>query len=153
MTQLLRDYALAAKGVLEGVAPESTQFYPSCGGAGIKGQEHGIVLGGCRLDQHVEAHLHCVAVAANVLLGQGNRPLWTQSCHPQSTRGGPSRRDQQIFLIASCLYPGGGGALGRKADKKKYVATNRQELHAIALVGRLSGKWPPYVDPDFGEWV
>ncbi|CBJ33431.1 hypothetical protein Esi_0480_0007 [Ectocarpus siliculosus] len=144
---------MAAEAALESASTESRVFIDSCGGSGIAGEEHRIPLGGCRLDNLLEDQLAKVAVAASVLLGNGNRPLYAASSHPHTTRSVHSRKDQQILLIARCLYPGGGGVVGREEDGRRHVAVNRQELHAIALVGRLKNLWPPYVDPEFGEWV
>lgn len=149
----LKAYALRSQEILKGVAPDQIGFHASFTGAGLKGQEHSILLGGCSLDQHLlHGNLEKIAIDASALTGKGNRPLWKTSLHPQSTRKGPSLKDQYITLIAQCLYPGGGGPLGKKLDMTRDTTAVREELNAIALVGRLQGEWPPYVQPGFGKW-
>ncbi|CAN0309887.1 unnamed protein product, partial [Ectocarpus sp. 13 AM-2016] len=143
----------ASKAALESASTESRVFIDSGGKSGIAGEEHRISLGGYRLDNLLEDQLDRVAVAASVLLGNGNRPLYVTSSHAHTTRSVHSRKEQQMLLIARCLYPGGGGVVGREEDTRGHVAVNRQELHAITLVGRLKNLWSPYVDPEFGEQV
>ncbi|CAN0403881.1 unnamed protein product, partial [Ectocarpus fasciculatus] len=112
MSNLLEDYARQARQHLENVSPESLAFTDACGGAGIRGLEHAIVLGSVDLATHSEADLKKLASAASVLSGRGNSLLWLRPSHGHSTRHQPSVRDQAISIIAECLYPGGGGGSG-----------------------------------------